>query len=44
MWVEPWGKVHCSGLENCVCYHANTGSTVCSIHAVIIDYLRLLAL
>ena len=46
MWVEPWGKVHCSGgLENCVCYHANTGSTVgstpCSVH---INYLRLLAL
>ena len=39
MWVEPWGKVHCSGgLENCVCYHANTGSTVS------INYLRLLAL
>ena len=37
MWVEPWGKVHCSGgLENYVCYHANTGSTVgsitCSVH------------
>ena len=45
MWVEPWGKVHCSGLENCVCYHANTGSTVCSIsHVVSIDYLRLIAL
>ena len=40
MWVEPWGKVHCSGeLENCVCYHANTSSTVgsipCSVHRLL---------
>ena len=35
MWVGPWGKVHCSGgLENCVCYHANStvGSITCSVH------------
>ena len=46
MWVEPRGKVHCSGgLENCmfVIMLILVVQLVVS-HAVSIDYLRLLAL